>query len=107
MIKYILNYIKSLFTHKQKSIDQYELVECRLSDDMYRQGIRLLSPQYHNMVITIDPKVSVVAGNDGETVLQYSFTVEANPNHIDYDKTELYNHVGDILVDLIQKDNDT
>ena len=92
-----------LFNRNRGSSKQYELVEYQLDDKTFRQGIRLLNSKYDGIVVTLDPVVKLDPQED-ELKLSFDFTVEANPNSIEIDKNELHSYVGDIVVELIEKD---
>lgn len=86
-----------------RSDRKYELVEYPLDKETFRQGIRLLSASYRNIIVTIDPKVSV-KDEDGVLKVQFDFTVECNPHNISYNRSELHRHIGDIIVELMRND---
>ena len=92
-----------LFNRNRGSSKQYELVEYQLDDKTFRQGIRLLNSKYDGVIVTLDPLVKLDPQED-ELKLSFGFTVEANPNSIEIDKNELHSYVGDIVVELIEKD---
>lgn len=88
---------------KKSSRLQYELVEYKLDENTYRQGIRLLDSKHTGIIVTVDPVVKVKEENDMLNV-SFDFTVESNPNKIEVTKDELRPVVGDIIVDLMSKD---
>ena len=98
-----MSLLNFLFRDKSQKV-QYELVEYKLDEETFRQGIRLTCDKYRGMIITVDPRVSVKFDEADNMVLSYSFTVEANPNGIEYNKSDLHRLVGDIIVDLMDKD---
>lgn len=92
------------FRSKSKKSDlPYELVENEIDDDIFRQGIRLLHPEYAGVIVTIDPKVQVVPEPD-KLVIKFDFDVMSNPNNVEIDKVLLHPIIGDIIVDLMNKD---
>jgi hypothetical protein len=101
MLKKFLRWIKSLF--RSTTTQPYVVVERQTEDGGYRQGILLQTEQFNGIVVTTSPKVGVKLVDD---VLQLTFdlAVEANPNNIQYDYSTLHEHVGDILLELIQRD---
>lgn len=88
---------------QKKSELPYELVENEIDDEIFRQGIRLLHQEYHGVVVTIDPKVQVVPEPD-RLVIKFDFDVMSNPNNIEIDRALLHPIIGDIIVDLMNKD---
>lgn len=88
---------------RKKSKLQYELVECKIDENTFRQGIRLTDPLYNGIVVTVDPVVKVKEENDMLNIT-FDFTIESNPSHIEVTKDQLRPVVGDIIVDLMQQD---
>lgn len=101
MLKKILHWIKSLLPSTTK--EPYLVVERPTEDGGYRQGILLQTPEFNGIIVTTSPKVGIHVVDD---VLQLTFdlAVEANPNNIQYDYSTLHAHVGDILMELMQRD---
>lgn len=88
---------------RKKSRLQYELVECKIDENTFRQGIRLTDPVYNGIVVTTDPVVKVREEDDQLKII-FDFTIESNPSHIEVTKDQLRPVVGDIIVDLMQQD---
>ena len=88
---------------RKKSKLQYELVECKIDENTFRQGIRLTDPVYAGIVVTVDPVVKVKEENDMLNIT-FDFTIESNASHIEVTKDQLRPVVGDIIVDLMQQD---
>lgn len=88
---------------RKKSKLQYELVECKIDENTFRQGIRLTDSVYNGIVVTTDPVVKV-REEDGQLKIIFDFTIESNPSHIEVTKDQLRPVVGDIIVDLMQQD---
>ena len=88
---------------RKKSRLQYELVECKIDENTFRQGIRLTDPVYNGIVVTVDPVVKVKEENDMLNIT-FDFTIESNASHIEVTKDQLRPVVGDIIVDLMQQD---
>lgn len=103
ILKKILHWIKSFFPTTK---EPYIIVEKATGDGGYRQGILLQTPEFNGIIVTTSPRVVVTEVND---VLQLTFdlAVESNPNNIQYDYSTLHAHVGDILMELIQRDYET
>lgn len=83
-------------------IERYQLVE-RTDGDTVHTGIKLLIPQYADIVVTIGEKVSLREIDD-HLKLDFTFTVVANPQHKKYTKDELTPIIGDIIIELIEAD---
>jgi hypothetical protein len=88
---------------KKKSRLQYELVESEIDQDTFRQGIRLTDSIYNGIVVTIDPIVKVKEDGD-QLRVAFNFVIEANPHGIEVSMDELRPIIGDIIVDLMNKD---
>lgn len=88
---------------KKSSRLQYELVEYKINDNTFRQGIRLLDSKYNGIIVTVDPVVKVKEENDMLNIT-FNFTIESNPHGIEVTKDQLRPVVGDIIVDLMYKD---
>jgi hypothetical protein len=86
---------------KKATKQSYELVEMEVSPDTFRQGIRLLES---GIVVTISPKVAINEHEDGTLHVAFDFNIEANPNNNTITYDELKSHIGDIIIDLIEKD---
>ena len=87
----------------KKSRLQYELVEYKLDENTFRQGIRLLCDRFNGIVVTVDPVVKVAEEGD-QLKVTFDFNIEANPHKIEVTKDDLRQTVGDIIVDLMAKD---
>ena len=87
----------------KKSRLQYELVEYKLDENTFRQGIRLTRDRFKGIVVTVDPVVKVTEEGD-QLKVTFDFTIEANPSKIEVVKDDLRQTVGDIIVDLMAKD---
>jgi hypothetical protein len=81
----------------------YELVEHDIDGNHFRQGIRILNEPYVGIVVTLLPSVKIEPTGDTLKVL-FDFTVESNPNHVEYTYRDLHSHLGAIVVDIILKD---
>lgn len=88
---------------RKKSGLQYELVEYKINDNTFRQGIRLLDSKYNGIIVTVDPVVKVKEESDMLNIT-FNFTIESNPHGIEVTKDQLRPVVGDIIVDLMYKD---
>lgn len=84
------------------TIERYQLVE-RTDGDTVHTGIKLLIPQYADIVVTIGEKVSLREIDD-HLKLDFTFTVVANPQHKKYTKDDLTPIIGDIIIELIEAD---
>ncbi len=82
----------------------YELVETKLDDQHFRQGIRILGGKYDRVIVTTSPKIQFKHDND-QIVMLFDFVVEYHPDSIEIDHQELRPIVGDIILDIIHKDN--
>lgn len=98
-----MSFLDFFRSKSKKSELPYELVENEIDDDIFRQGIRLLHSEYNGIIVTIDPKVQVVPELD-RLVIKFDFDVMSNPNNIEIDKALLHPIIGDIIVDLMNKD---
>jgi hypothetical protein len=90
-----------LFGKKTDSL--YELVETKIDEEHYRQGIRINLGKYAGVVVTTSPKIEIKEENDLLKVI-FDYNVEYHPNNIQIDHQELRQIVGDCIVDIIQKD---
>ncbi len=82
----------------------YELVETKMDDNHFRQGIRILGGKYDRVIVTTSPKIQFKHEDDRVTML-FDFTVEYHPDSTEIDHQELRKIVGDIILDIIYKDN--
>lgn len=99
-LKTLIRNLISIQTNKSKL---YELVEYQLKDDTYRDGVRLLHPDFYGVVITIDPGVKIREVDDIVKIL-FDFSIEFIPEGMIVTKPMIHSIVGDIIVDLIQSD---
>lgn len=84
----------------------YQLVEAQLDDQHYRQGVRITTGKYSGLVFTTRPKVELKE-IEGNFHLNFEYNVEYAPANLkEINHTELKNVVGDILLELIEKDYD-
>ena len=88
---------------KNKCNKSYELVESKIDDDHFRQGIKLLDSIYKDIVVTVSPKVKIGIIDDCLTIT-YDILVEENPNHISYVYDELHLYMGEIIMEMVEKD---
>ncbi len=86
----------------KKSIN-YQLVEAQLDPEHFRQGIRITSGKYKGLVFTTRPKVEIKEV-DGQYHLNFEYNVEYCPTAVKPDHSEMKTIVGDILMELIEKD---
>jgi hypothetical protein len=91
------------FFKKKKQKIQYQLVEAALDDQHFRQGIRIMSGKYAGLVFTTRPKVELKEV-DGQMHLNFQYNIEFMPEKIKIDHQELKSIIGDILLELIEKD---
>jgi hypothetical protein len=87
----------------RKKSGQYELVEYKVDETTFRQGIRLTSDRFSGIVVTISPVVKLREEDDVLKVI-FDYTIEANPKQVDTSDVELRPAVGDIILDLMKKD---
>lgn len=87
----------------RKKSSHYELVEYKVDDNTFRQGIRLTSERFADLVVTISPVVKLREEND-VLRLTFDYTIEANPKQVDTSDAELRPAVGDIILELMKKD---
>jgi hypothetical protein len=93
----------NLFKRKQEKIT-YQLVEAQLDEEHFRQGVRITSGKYSGLVFTTRPKVELKE-IDGQHHLNFGYNIEYKPPTIQaVDHAEFKIIVGDILVELIEKD---
>lgn len=92
------------FLKKKSEHPQYELVEHPIDDKEYRQGVRLLDSVYNGIVVTFSPSIKLQPENDCLRVI-FDYTVESNPNHIEFVAKDLHQYLGGIVLDIIIKDN--
>lgn len=93
------------FIFGNRSSLQYELVEHPVDENNSRQGIRLLDSKFNGIVVTIAPKVDVRIDPETDALrVKFDFTIESNPSRIDYVWSDLRDHVGDVIVDIMKKD---
>lgn len=95
--------IRNWFRRKEVPSPFYELVENDLGEGMVMQGVKILRAPYTGVIVSIHPDVKFK--KDGEEYkLQFDFTVEYIPTGKDFTKSELFSTVGDVIVDLMDKD---
>lgn len=100
----MLNKLKTIFSPKKEENTSYQLVECKLDDEHFQQGIRLTSGKYSGVIFTTGPKVSFSEEN-GSVKLNFKYNIEYRPKHlVEIFHTEFEVIVGDIILELIQKD---
>lgn len=94
------------FTKKKPERVSYQLVEAQLDNEHYRQGVRIMSGKYSGLVFTTRPKVELKEV-EGQYHLNFEYNVEYAPATItEINHSELKIVVGDILLELIEKDYD-
>lgn len=103
----MMSFLKRLFG---KTIDvaeqsniSYELVEMTPEKDVHLQGIRLLHPNFLNIVVIVSPKVSVKEEADGLHI-KFDYEIVSNPNELPIDRATLTPFVGDCIFDIMKKD---
>lgn len=96
--------IRNWFRRKEtKELPFYELVENDLGEGMVMQGVKILRAPYTGVIVSIHPNVKFKKDGD-EYKLQFDFTVEYIPTGKDFSKADLFSTVGDVIVDLMDKD---
>lgn len=81
----------------------YELVECDLGDGVILQGAKILEGPYKGVIVSIHPNVKVREENNSIKLI-YDYSVEYVPTDKEITKAELFHTVGDIIVDMVDKD---
>ena len=107
ILKTIWNLLLSKF-RPDKGADSYstatyELVETKLDEEHFRQGIKILGGKYNRVVVTTSPKIQFKHDGDQITML-FDYVIEYHPPELEIDHTELRPIVGDIILDIIHKD---
>lgn len=87
----------------RKKSSHYELVEYKVDENTFRQGIRLTSERFSGLVVTLSPVVKLREEND-VLKLTFDYTIEVNPKQVDTSDAELRPAIGDIILDLMKKD---
>lgn len=82
----------------------YELVETEMDKEHFRQGIRILGGKYNRVIVTTSPKVQFKEDN-GVMKLMFDYVIEYQPDELEVDHNELRQVVGDIILEIIYKDN--
>lgn len=90
------------FKSEPATVERYQLVE-RTDGDTVHSGIKLLLPEYADMIVVIGEKVSLKEVDD-HLKLDFTFDVVANPQHKKYTKDDLTPIIGDIIIELIEAD---
>ena len=106
LIRILKTIWNKLFGHKEVSTDSvtYELVETQMDEEHFRQGIRIIGGKYNRVIVTTSPKVQFKQENDN-LKLVFDYVIEYQPDELVIDHTELRQVVGDIILDIIDKDN--
>lgn len=103
LIKWITKLWHGFFKKEPASPAKYELVEQTLSDGSFVQGVRILLEPYTGIVVTVSPKVEIKEVDDG-LHLAFDFNIVSNPNNAEANYELLRPVVGDIILDIIEKD---
>lgn len=98
----LLDKLKNIFSPKKEET-KYQLVECKLDDEHFQQGIRLTSGKYSGVIFTTGPKVSFSEEN-GSVKLNFKYNLEYTPKDLIIEHSEFESIVGDIILELIEKD---
>lgn len=84
----------------------YTLVEKKIDNEHFRQGVKLCDGKYKGIIFTTSPKIGLIPQDDGTVKLQYSYQVEYIPpdfkEEVNY--FEMEKIVGDVIMDIINKD---
>ena len=81
----------------------YEIMEQALKDGSIVPGVKILIEPYVGVIVTISPKVEVKEIEDALHVI-FDFNIVSNPTGVEIEYAELKPIVGDIVVDIMQKD---
>jgi hypothetical protein len=98
----MLNKLKNIFSPKKEET-KYQLVECKLDEEHFQQGIRLTSGKYSGVIFTTGPKVSF-SEEAGHVKLNFKYNLEYKPKDLIIEHSEFESIVGDIILELIEKD---
>lgn len=67
-------------------------------------GIKLTDEKYKNIVFKYGKVAFAKDENpDGTLPMKFDYTILQNPNLIDIDKNEFIDYIGDILLDILEK----
>lgn len=85
----------------------YSFVEKRTGDGGIRMGLRIHSGPHKGIIFTTSPRISFSEQEDGSCRMNFDFTVEKLPTNLNrdiIDSPELKSEVGDIILDVIDRD---
>lgn len=87
---------------------KYVLVEKKMDEEHFRQGVKLLDGKYAGLIFTTSPKIGLIPQEDGSIKLAYSYVVERLPAGMKEDEVsffEMEKIVGDVIMDIINQDH--
>lgn len=107
MLCYWRMVVKWIKTKQKKEVHAsfYEIVESKIDEEHYRQGLSFTQSPYKGVIITIHPTVKVREVED-QLVLSYDFDIEKIPEGMNVTKADLHKLVGDAITDMMIKDYD-
>lgn len=104
ILKTIWNNLFGKKTNSSVDTVTYELVETEMDKEHFRQGIRIIGGKYNRVIVTTSPKVQFKEDN-GQMKLLFDYVIEYHPDGLEINHQELRQVVGDIILEIIYKDN--